>query len=210
MNTITVKENLVKAEEGNNLFPIFLKLEQFRLLIVGGGKVGLEKLQAVTRNSPATKILLVATEIGPAIKELAVQYSTVLLAERPFASSDLDGADIVITAVNDRALSKMIYTEAKQKNKLVNVADTPELCDFYLSSIVKKGNLKLAISTNGKSPTIAKRLKELLSEVLPDELDEVLNNLHILRNKLKGNFEDKVQQLNELTKILVEVNEEEK
>jgi len=84
----------------------------------------------------------------------------------------------------------------------VNVADKPELCDFYLGSVVKKGNLKIAISTNGKSPTIAKRLKEMFNEVLPDQLDELLQNMHIIRNKLNGSFTDKINKLNTITRDL--------
>ena len=87
---------------------------------------------------------------------------------------------------------------------LVNVADTPALCDFYLGSIVQKGHLKIAISTNGKSPTAAKRIKQVLQESLPDELDEVLENLNKIRNELKGNFGYKVKKMNAITKVLVE------
>jgi siroheme synthase-like protein len=86
---------------------------------------------------------------------------------------------------------------------LLNIADTPGLCDFYLSSIVQKGDLKIAISTNGKSPTLAKRLKEVFSELFPDELDEVLLNLHTLRDRMKGNLPEKIRKLNELTKGLL-------
>lgn len=199
-----------EPKAGNDLFPVFLKLEQLRLLIVGGGKVGLEKLHAVVHNSPATKILLVASEISPAIKELAQQHPSIRLQERPYETADLDECDLAIVAVNDRTLSESIHADAKQKDKLINVADTPELCDFYLSAVVKKGNLKIAISTNGKSPTIAKRLKETFSEALPGELDEVLDNMNIIRNKLNGNFEYKVKKLNALTRVLVQKNNGEK
>ena len=78
------------------------------------------------------------------------------------------------------------------------------MCDFYLGSIVTKGNLKLAISTNGKSPTLAKRLREVFSELLPNELDEVMDNLQQIRDQLKGDFTNKVQELNKITKTLVE------
>jgi uncharacterized membrane protein YfcA len=88
----------------------------------------------------------------------------------------------------------------------VNVADKPELCDFYLSSVVKKGNLKIAISTNGKSPTAAKRLKEVLNNSLPAELDDVIQNLNQIRNKLNGNFAYKVKRLNAITRTLVDDN----
>lgn len=201
-NTTTVIT--ADQQDTNKLFPVFLKLEQLRVLIVGGGKVGLEKLHALVHNSPATNVTLVGTEISHAIKTLVQEYPNVQLYERPFEDSDIEGNDIVIVAVNKRELSAAIYERAKFAGKLVNVADTPDLCDFYLSSIVKKGNLKLAISTNGKSPTAAKRLKEVLNDALPAELDEVINNLHRMRGKLNGNFESKVKKLNALTKVLVE------
>ncbi|MDP4251518.1 MAG: TSUP family transporter [Bacteroidota bacterium] len=186
----------------NNLFPVFIKLEQLRLLIIGGGNVGLEKLNAVLQNSPATKIRLVATAISAKIKERARDYAGVELFERPYTVEDLDQADIVIVAINDKASSRVIGVEAKARGKLINVADTPDLCDFYLGSIVKKGNLKIAISTNGKSPTVAKRLREQLNELIPDEIEGVLENMHSIRQDLKGDFAEKVKQLDDLTKVL--------
>jgi len=85
----------------------------------------------------------------------------------------------------------------------VNVADTPDLCDFYLGGIVTKGNLKIAISTNGKSPTAAKRLRQLLEEVLPEEIDDLLDNLNAYRDTLKGDSEYKVKAMNEITEGFV-------
>lgn len=193
-------------QSSNNLFPIFLKLENLSILIVGGGYVGMEKLDAVISNSPATKITLVAIQISDAIKEIAKQYPNIILKEKPYQISDLADNDIIIAAINETAISQQIVTDAKSKKILVNAADKPELCDFYLSSVVKKGNLKIAISTNGKSPTIAKRIKEVLNETFPDEIDDLLNNMQHVRNKLSGDFTEKVKQLNELTKKLTENN----
>ncbi len=192
------------TKEINHLFPVFLKLENLRLLIVGGGYVGMEKLQAVMNNSPASKVKLVAKEISNEIKELAKQYPNIQLIEKPYSIGDLEQIDIVIAAINEREISTQIVADAKSKSILVNAADKPELCDFYLSSVVQKGNLKIAISTNGKSPTAAKRIKEVLHESLPNEIDEVLNNLNKIRNKLTGDFDDKVKKLNAITKVLVE------
>jgi siroheme synthase-like protein len=189
-------------ETGNNLFPVFLKLENLRLLIIGGGNVGLEKLNAVLQNAPATSIKLVAAEISQEIKELAENFATVELIERPYHVSDLYTCDIVISAVDDKIISEKIWHDAKENNKLINVADKPELCDFYLSSIVKKGNLKIAISTNGKSPTIAKRIKETLNEAMPNEIDDVLHNMETIRKNIDGDFSDKVNKLNDITKVL--------
>ncbi len=190
------------VKEKNNLFPVFLKLEQMTILIVGGGNVALEKLHAVLYNSPSANIILIGSIIKGEIKKLASEHENIKLAERDFEFNDLADADIVIVAVNDVTTSGVIRNEAKATGKLVNVADKPELCDFYLSSVVRKGNLKIAISTNGKSPTIAKRLKETFNEVLPAELDEVLDNMQTIRGKLNGNFSDKVKRLNSITKDL--------
>ncbi|MBC7889283.1 MAG: TSUP family transporter [Ferruginibacter sp.] len=191
------------APAWNRLFPVFLKLENLSLLIVGGGYVGMEKLTVVLQNSPAANIRIVATQISDTIKQLVADNNKIELIERPYQLTDIDGADIVIVAVNDVKVSTQVSEDAKLKGKLVNAADKPELCDFYLGSIVQKGSLKIAISTNGKSPTIAKRLKEVIGDLVPDEMENVLNNIQLIRNNIKGNFDEKVKQLNELTKGLV-------
>lgn len=190
-------------KETNNLFPIFLKLENLRLVMIGGGLIGLEKLEAVLANSPKTYIELVAVVVSDEIKDIAKNHPNIRLIEKPYEPTDLDNADVVIAAVNDKDLATIIAADAKQKGILINAADKPELCDFYLGSIVKKGNLKIAISTNGKSPTVAKRVKEVFNEVIPEEIDELLDNMAAIRNKLKGDFANKVTQLNEVTKALV-------
>jgi uncharacterized protein len=188
---------------GNNLFPVFLKLENLRLLIIGGGNVGFEKLNTVLQNAPLTSIKLIAPEISNEIKQLGESHANIELIERPYHISDLSVCDIIIAAVNDETVSEQIWRDAKEKNKLINVADKPSLCDFYLGSIVKKGNLKIAISTNGKSPTIAKRIKEEINSMIPDEMENVLDNMQTIRHSLNGDFSDKVKQLNDLTKVLV-------
>jgi len=185
------------------LFPVFLKLETLSLLIIGGGNVALEKLQAVLANSPNTVIRLVAVSIDEHIRVIARNYPDVSLNEKQYHVTDLVGVDILIVAVNDIALSEKIRNDAKERGLLVNVADKPGLCDFYLGSIVQKGNLKIAISTNGKSPTVAKRLKEVLNEVIPSEMDAVLADMEQIRQQIGGDFSDKVKQLNDLTKVLV-------
>ena len=173
------------------------------MLIIGGGNVALEKLNAVLSNSPNTRIRLVATHISDSIKQITRWKDNIQLIERPYTIADLTNADIVISAVDDINVSRQIKKDAIQKGKLINAADKPELCDFYLGSIVKKGNLKIAISTNGKSPTIAKRMKEVINTMIPDEMESVLNNMQTLREGINGNFDDKVKQLNDITKVLV-------
>lgn len=184
----------------NTLYPIFLKLENLQMLMVGAGMVGTEKLTFILKNSPEAKITIVATFFADAVKELCNGNPNITILEKEFEESDIQNQQIIIAATNDKILNKKIYDVAKSKNILINVADTPELCDFYLSSIVTKGNLKIAISTNGKSPTLAKRMREMFEQILPENIDELLENLHQYRKKLSVNFEEKVKLLNELTK----------
>lgn len=186
----------------NTLFPIFVKAEKLRILIVGGGYVGLEKLTAVLANSPQARVDLVAPDIRAEIPELARQHPNVTLVQKPYHSDFLVGFDLVIVGTNDKAVNRQVQVDCKDRHILVNVADTPDLCDFYLSSVVKKGDLKIAISTNGKSPTFAKRFREVLEEILPDSLQETLDNLTAIRNQLKGDFVQKMEKLNEITKVL--------
>lgn len=196
------KENII-IEEGNKLFPVFLKLETLRLLIIGGGNVALEKLLAVSQNSPSTFIHLVGISVQDKIYEIAEELPNITIEERPYSITDIEQADLVIAAVNDLITSEIIQSDAHLTGKLINVADKPELCDFYLSSIVKKGSLKIAISTNGKSPTIAKRLKEVINDLIPEEMENVLQNMGIIRAGMNGNFDEKVKNLNDITKVLV-------
>jgi siroheme synthase-like protein len=191
------------AAGDNRLFPVFLKLEDLSVLIIGGGNIGHEKLQAILTNAPATRVRLVAKSISERVRTLAAAFPLVTLDEKLYETADLEGADLLVVAVNDQQLCEVIRRDASQRKLLVNVADNPALCDFYLGSIVQKGNLKIAISTNGKSPTIAKRLKEVLNEMIPAEIDGVLDNMQTIRHGITGDFSEKVRQLNDLTKVLV-------
>ncbi|MCE7065552.1 bifunctional precorrin-2 dehydrogenase/sirohydrochlorin ferrochelatase [Dyadobacter sp. CY326] len=192
----------------NNLFPIFLKLENLHTLIVGGGYVGLEKITAVLDNSPLAKVTLVSPDIRQEIRDIASQNSRISLIERKFEDTDLLAKDIVIVATNDKEENIRIASIARAKNILTNVADTPAICDFYLSSVVRKGNLKVAISTNGMSPTLAKRLKEVLGEALPDNLETAMEQLKAVRDMLKGDFAYKVDELNRITSVLTQKKDE--
>src|SRR5260221_12245138 len=103
---MNISKNNADAETENKLFPLFVKLERLRLLLVGGGKVGLEKLQAVLQNSPATAVTVVGPVISELIRELAASHPAGVLFERPYQSRGLEYADPVILAVHDRAVSE--------------------------------------------------------------------------------------------------------
>ncbi len=191
----------------NQLFPVFLKLEQLHVLIVGGGNIGLENFTAVLKNSPRTQVTLVARKILPEIQAFKTNSPQLILIERAVEEADLENKDLIIAATGDRSVSEWIQAESKKRKILINVADTPDLCDFYLGSIVQKGDLKIAISTNGKSPTLAKRLKEVFNEALPNDTQLSIEQLNQFRNQLKGDFAEKVKQLNEVTALLIDKKE---
>ena len=163
----------------------------------------LEKLESLLRNTPNASITIVAPVLKDELRAYIKNYPGCILFERNYEAGDLQHKQLVICATDDKALHQKIKEQANAAGILVNVADTPDLCDFYLGSIVQKGNLKIAISTNGKSPTIAKRVKELLNETLPAEIDDLLQNMQLVRNNISGDFAEKVKQLNELTKSLI-------
>lgn len=186
----------------NELYPIFLKVSQLNVLIVGGGTVALEKLTFLLKSSPNAKVLVVSKDFDEKLLELIEAYN-VSTVTASYNKSALKNKQLVIAATNNRQVNKQIYVDAKSENILINVADTPEFCDFYLGGIVTKGTIKIAISTNGKSPTLAKRLRQFFEEVIPDNIDELANNLNAFRKTIKGDFQEKVDTLNNLTKGII-------
>ncbi|HLT87111.1 MAG TPA: bifunctional precorrin-2 dehydrogenase/sirohydrochlorin ferrochelatase [Sphingobacterium sp.] len=184
----------------NELFPVYVKLHQIQTLLVGAGNVGLEKLEAILANSPQARVHVVAAEVSTGVRELVKGKENIEVSERAFDESDIKNVDLIILATNNTELNAHIRQLASKLHILLNVADKPSLCDFYLGSVVCKGNLKIGISTNGKSPTIAKRIKEFLNELLPEEIDETLELMGQLRDNLKGDFQEKVRVLNAHTK----------
>lgn len=188
--------------ERNNLYPIFLRMHKIETLIVGGGNVALEKLTFLLKSSPNANVEMVAPFFRDEVKDLAEQF-TINLIYRAYDNVFLQDKDLVIAATDNVEVNKQIYNDAKWRNLLVNVADTPEFCDFYLGGIVTKGNVKIAISTNGKSPTTAKRLRQFFEEVIPDDVNILVENLNQYRKTIKGNFEQKVIALNKITETLI-------
>ncbi|MFZ9955696.1 MAG: precorrin-2 dehydrogenase/sirohydrochlorin ferrochelatase family protein [Flavobacteriales bacterium] len=187
----------------NPLYPIFLLPERLNILVVGGGNVGLEKLTSLIKNSPQANVKMVASDIFEETKVYAAEHN-IPTTQKSFSEEDLEGINILFIAINNKEESAKIRAIAKTKNILVNVADTPDLCDFYLGSVVTKGDLKIGISTNGKSPTLSKRIREYMEEALPDSTQDLIDNLGKIRSTLTGDFQSKVEQLNAITKNMVE------
>ncbi len=186
----------------NELYPIFLKVSELQVLIVGGGNVGLEKLTFLLKSSPNAKVTIVSVNFLPELIALAKNHNVEII-ESAYRESFLKGKHIVIATTDNIAVNIQVYKDCKQRNILVNVADNPPYCDFYMGGIVTKGNIKIAISTNGKSPTLAKRLRQFLEEIIPNNINELAENINSYRKTNNGTFSEKVTALNELTKSLL-------
>ena len=192
--------------ERNNLYPLFLKVKNLEVLIVGGGFVAQEKLEFLLKSSPDANVTMVSPKFRKTTIEVA-NTGNVKLVEDIYNSDYLEGKHIVIATTDIPEVNIQVYKDCRAQSKLVNVADNPPYCDFYMGGIVTKGNVKVAISTNGKSPTTAKRLRQFFEEVLPENIDDLVKNLNIYRKTIKGDFQQKVKTLNEFTKGLVEKKE---
>ena len=182
----------------NNLYPVFLKVHNLNTLIVGGGNVGLEKLTFLLKSSPDAKVTVLSKDFHPDLVTLAKDFD-VQLIEDTYQQASLEKRQIVIAATDDVAVNEQIYRDCRERSILVNVADNPPFCDFYMGGIVTKENLKIAISTHGKSPTTANRLRQFFEEFLPENMNDLLENLNAYRQTLGGDFEKKVNRMNELT-----------
>ncbi|MEL7159910.1 MAG: bifunctional precorrin-2 dehydrogenase/sirohydrochlorin ferrochelatase [Bacteroidota bacterium] len=209
----------------NQLYPAFFRLDRLQMLVVGAGAVGEEKLRFILKSSPNANVTVVAPWMGEELKSLLDRYDqearpqvprtdkkswvtqaggSVTWQQRTFEPSDVENADLIVAATDIKEVNKSVHAAAKTYRRLCNIADTPELCDFYLGSIVTRGPLKVAISTNGQSPTFAKRFRQWLEAELPElETTNLLTNLKVFRDRLTGNFQTKVRELNNVTNSLL-------
>ena len=187
----------------NNLYPIFLKTKNLKILVVGGGNVAEEKLTFLLKSSPDANV----TMVSPFFRENTIALAAtgnVTMVTKKYRKKYLKGKHMVIATTDNVPVNVQVYKDCRKRNILVNVADNPPYCDFYMGGIITKGNVKLAISTNGQSPTTAKRLRQFFEEVIPEDVNEFINNLNTYRKTIKGDFEEKVKVLNDITKNLVE------
>ena len=169
------------------------------------------KINFETEFDPSNKDITtrVVEMVAPMFRKDTIDLASknnVTMYKDEYNDSHLENKHIVIATTDNPQVNLTVYEDCRKKSLLVNVADNPPLCDFYMGGIVTKGNVKIAISTNGKSPTTAKRLRQFFEDVLPDNIDDLVQNLNEYRKTIKGDFEKKVEVLNEFTKGLVKRN----
>jgi precorrin-2 dehydrogenase / sirohydrochlorin ferrochelatase len=163
------------------LFPMFMKLEGRSCLVVGAGTVGEPKISSLIAAGATVRVI--APSGTSAVAEWA-GTGAITWETRTFDPTDLDGVFVVIAATNSRAVNATIFQEARQRNILCNVVDDPGHCDFYYPAVVRRGELQLAISTNGQSPALAQRIRRELEIQFGPEYGEWLEELGRIRQQL--------------------------
>ena len=144
-----------------NLFPAFLKLSGRQVLVVGAGKVGEPKIGGLLETGALIRV--VSLDATPAVRGWA-REGKIQLEVRAFSPDDLDGAFLAVVATNSRTLNERVYDEAKRRGVLCNVVDVPDLCDFFYPAVVRRGDLQIAVSTAGQSPSLAQKIRQQLEK----------------------------------------------
>jgi len=181
-------------------FPAFIKLDDTKILVVGGGRIAGEK---IGRLIDFTKeIVVVAPEVNEETRRL-IDDNGLKLFRRSYRPDDIDGFGIVVVAVDDLALQKEIYEACQTRHTLCNSVDSVDYCDFIFPSYTKKGELTVAFSTSGISPSVAKYLRRAIERTIPDSIAGFLEEMKQLRASLpKG--KERMRMLDEKAKAYIE------
>ena len=162
-------------------YPVHLNIENRNVLVVGGGGVGTRKVKMLLECG--ARVTVVSIESSRELRELA-ESGDIDLEQRSYRSEDLNGMFLVIGATNDMKLNRRISNDAEQLNTLCNIADRPEVCNFILPSIVRREDLVITVSTSGKSPAMAKKLRKALEYQYGEEYGKLLRLMGAVRKKL--------------------------
>src|ERR1700674_3401503 len=166
-----------------SLFPMFLKLEGRRVLVVGAGTVGEAKIESLLATPASVRV--VAPRATPMVREWA-RDARIEWSAREYVPADLAGAFLVIAATGSPALHDDIYAEARSRGVLCNAVDEPQRCDFHFPAVVRRGELQIAISTGGLSPALAQRLRKELEQQFGPEWEQWVEQLGRTRDELKS------------------------
>jgi len=164
------------------LYPMSVSLESKRCLVVGGGKVALRKVESLLEYG--AEVVVVSPRVEEGIRNRA-QEKMISLREREFSDCDLDDVVMVFIATDDHALNNHIVRLCKSRHIWVNAADNPDESDFFVPSVLRRGSLSIAVSTDGKSPLLAARLRRELETLITEEYGEFVEILGEVREKIK-------------------------
>jgi precorrin-2 dehydrogenase / sirohydrochlorin ferrochelatase len=164
-----------------SLFPIFLKLTGRPCTVIGAGNLAESKVESLLTAS--ARVTVIAPRANTRIGALA-DSGEISLRLREYAAGDLAGQFLAVAATDDPAVNRAVFAEAEASGVLINAVDDPPFCDFYFPSVVRRGDLQIAISTAGASPALAQRLRKEINELLPLDAGDWLAELGNLRREV--------------------------
>jgi siroheme synthase-like protein len=178
----------LKSSTETTYFPLFLDISKKRVLVVGGGRVAERKVRTLLKFK--AKIKVISPEVTKGLERIK-DKDLIELERKNYEENDLLGVDLVISATNNRMLNKKVSSDAKKMGIYANIVDDPELCDFIMPSIVKRGPLILAISTSGKAPLFSKKLRKDLEKMISKEYIKYLSKILRLRREIQKKVKEK-------------------
>ncbi len=178
-----------------DLFPIFLKLAARPCIVIGAGNLAESKIDSL--RAAHAEVTVIAPVASARIVDLAAG-GEIDWKQREYVAGDLTGYFLAVAATDDPAVNRAVYKEATEKNVLCNAVDDPPFCDFYFPSVVRRGDLQIAISTSGASPALAQRLRKEINAQLPLDLGDWVTDLGHLRREVT-----QMEPLNEERKWLL-------
>jgi len=170
-----------KSDNKRAYYPVFLDITDKRCLVIGGGKVAERKVTMLLQFN--ARIVVVGPVMTKALLKLA-EEGKIEYFQRTFAVEDLDKTALVFACTDNNAINNKIKKEAARKNIPVNVVDAPDVCDFIVPSVIKKGDLTIAISTSGEFPLLSKKLRQKIEEIVTDDYLEYLHIMGEFRKHL--------------------------
>ena len=176
------------AGPGKVFYPMFVDIEGRRCLVVGGGPIGTEKAQKLVEHGAS--IRLVAPTITDQLRTMVADGQIAEYHARAYDPSDLDGCFLVISGTNLDAINRMVWQDAEAAGVICNIVDVPILCNFIVPSIVRRGELAVAISTGGASPVVAKHIRREIEGTYGPEWEALVDLLRELRDELKLRYLD--------------------
>ncbi|GFP32062.1 precorrin-2 dehydrogenase / sirohydrochlorin ferrochelatase [Candidatus Hakubella thermalkaliphila] len=180
-------------------YPINLNITHKSCLVIGGGKVAQRKVEGLVESQASVTVISPSTT--RVLDALAVQ-GLIRIIRREYRQGDLEGTFLVISATDDEEINQAVFAEASEKGILVNVVDQPELCNFIVPSVVRRGDLVISISTSGKCPALAKRVRKQIEKQYGPEYQEYLLLLSQAREKIKASYKTEQERGKALERVM--------
>ena len=167
----------MKKSKISTFYPILINLQRFPCLVIGGGQVAFRKIQSLLLYD--VKITILSPNICKRLKAL-IKKNKINVIPRPYSKEYIKNYKIIFSATNKREINEKVFNDCKKENKLLNVIDVPELCDFILPAVVRRGDLTISVSSQGRAPFFAKEMKNKIDHLFPSYYEDIID--------LAGNF----------------------